>query len=185
VNKIWKELEGYKKKLARAEAIYAQSKATGKPEGAKPTNKIGFLGLCGEKVDSIEYYDGKINELIPKLEAEQKVTLREKQLDAALVFFTNRVTAASAAQSLHAQMVDKWTVVDAPEPRQVIWTNLKIKFFQRQVRQYVVYVIVALAILFYMIPIGFISALTTLDNLKKLIPFIKPVVNVKALKTVL
>ncbi|XP_062160531.1 CSC1-like protein ERD4 [Alnus glutinosa] len=185
VNKIWKELEGYKKKLARAEAIYAQSKATGKPEGARPTNKIGFLGLCGEKVDSIEYYNGKINELIPKLEEEQKVTLREKQLDAALVFFTNRVTAASAAQSLHAQMVDKWTVVDAPEPRQVIWTNLKIKFFQRQVRQYVVYVIVALAILFYMIPIGFISALTTLDNLKKLIPFIKPVVNVKALKTVL
>jgi hypothetical protein len=95
------------------------------------------------------------------------------------------VTAAAAAQSLHAQMVDKWTVTDAPEPRQLIWTNLKIKFFQRILRQYVVYFIVALAILFYMIPIGFISAFTTLDNLKKLLPFIKPVVNIGALKTVL
>lgn len=185
MNKIWKELEGYKKKHARAEAIYAQSKETGKPEGVRPTNKIGFLGLIGEKVDSIEYYNGKITELIPKLESEQKVTLREKQQGAALVFFTSRVTAASAAQSLHAQMVDHWTVVDAPEPCQLIWSNLPIKFFQRLVRQYVVYVIVALTILFYMIPIGLISAFTTLDNLKKLLPFLKSVVNIAAIKTVL
>ncbi|KAI7990241.1 CSC1-like protein ERD4 [Camellia lanceoleosa] len=75
VNTIWEELEGYKKKLARAEAIYAEEKH----EGIRPTNKIGFLGLIGKKVDSIEYYSEKINELIPKLEAEQKATLKEKQ----------------------------------------------------------------------------------------------------------
>ncbi|KAG7963347.1 hypothetical protein I3843_09G114200 [Carya illinoinensis] len=185
VNKIWEELEGYKKKLARADAIYARSKTTGKPEGVRPTNKTGFLGLCGKKVDSIDYYSGKINELIPKLESEQKVTLREKQQAAALVFFTSRVAAASAAQSLHSQIVNDWTVVDAPEPRQIIWANLPIKFFQRQVRQYVVYAIVALTILFSMIPIGLISAFTTLSQLKKLVPFVKPVVNIEAIKTVL
>ncbi|KAM5587574.1 hypothetical protein ABKV19_006156 [Rosa sericea] len=185
VNKLWKELEGFRKKLERAEAVYAASKTTGSPEGTRPTNKTGFLGLCGAKVDSIEYYTKKINETIPKLEAEQKATLREKQLNAAIVFFTSRAAAASAAQSLHAQMVDKWTVTDASEPRQVLWPNLKIKFFQRQVRQYVVYIIVALTVVFYMIPIAFISAFTTLDNLVKLIPFIKPVVNQSALKTVL
>lgn len=185
VNKIWEELEGFKKKLARAEAVYAASKTTGNAEGTRPTNKIGFLGLCGAKVDSIDYYTEKINELIPKLESEQKVTVREKQLNAALVFFTNRATAASAAQTLHAQMCDTWTVMDAPEPRQVLWPNLKIKFFQRQLRQYVVYIIVALTVVFYMIPIAAISAITTLDNLVKLIPFIKPVVKQSALKTVL
>ncbi|KAI4297301.1 hypothetical protein L6164_037195 [Bauhinia variegata] len=185
VNKIWEELEGYKKKLARAEAIFEASKTTAKPEGTRPTNKTGFLGLIGKKVDSIEYYSEKINETIPKLESEQKVTLREKQQNAAVVFFNNRVTAASAAQSLHAQMVDHWTVIDAPEPRQILWPNLKIKFFERQVRQYVVYVIVALTIFFYMIPIAVISAFTTLSNLVKILPFIKPVVSIKALRTVL
>ncbi|XP_050287838.1 CSC1-like protein ERD4 [Quercus robur] len=185
VNKLWEELEGYKKKLARAEAVYAQSKKTGKPEGARPTNKIGFLGLIGKKVDSIEYYNEKITEVTPKLESEQKDTLREKQLDAALVFFSSRVAAASAAQSLHAQMVDKWTVTEAPEFRQMIWTNLKISFFQRQVRQYVIYIVVALTIVFFMIPIGFISALTTLGNLKKYLPFLKPIVDIAAIKTVL
>ncbi|KAL5773956.1 hypothetical protein ACOSP7_011513 [Xanthoceras sorbifolium] len=185
VNKIYEELEGYKKKLARAEAIHAESKKGGNGEGTRPTLKIGCLGLIGKKVDSIEYFNEKIKELIPKLEAEQKVTLREKQQRTALVFFSSRVAAASAAQSLHAQMVDKWTVTEAPESRELLWNNLKIKFFQRQLRQYVVYIIVALTILFYMIPIGVISAFTTLDNLKKLLPFIKPVVNIGSLKTVL
>ncbi|KDP38019.1 hypothetical protein JCGZ_04662 [Jatropha curcas] len=185
VNKIYDELEGYKKKLAHAEAVYAESKTLDKPEGTRPTTKTGFLGLVGEKVDSIEYYNEKIKELVPKLEAEQKVTLREKQQASALVFFTSRVAAACAAQSLHAQMVDKWTVIDAPEPRQLLWTNFTIKFFERELRQYVVYVIVALTIMFYMIPIGFISALTTLDNLKKFLPFLKPAVNIAAIKTVL
>lgn len=185
VNKIYEELEGYKKKLVRAETIYAESKTTGKPEGVRPTNKTGFLGLLGEKVDSIEYYSKKISELTPKLEAEQKATLRDKQQAAALVFFTNRVTAASAAQSLHATMLDTWNVMDAPEPRQIIWTNLTIKFFQRQIRQYIIYIIVALTIFFYMIPITFVSAFTTLENLKKYLPFLKPIVNIAAIKTVL
>ncbi|KAI8000404.1 CSC1-like protein ERD4 [Camellia lanceoleosa] len=172
VNKIWEELEGYKKKLAHAEAIYAESKKNGKPEGIQPTNKTNCLGLTGKKVDSIEYYNEKINELIPKLEAEQKVTLREKQQGSALL-------------SLHAQMVDKWTVMDAPEPRQLIWTNLHKTFYKRQIRQYVIYVFVALTIIFYMIPIAFISALTTLANLEKLLPFLKPVVSMVTIKTVL
>ena len=185
MNKIWEELEGYKKKLARAEAVYERSKTTAKPEGTRPTNRTSCLGLIGKKVDSIDYYNEKIKELVAKLEAEQKVTLREKQQHAALVFFSSRVAAASAAQSLHAQMVDTWTVLAASEPRQLLWPNLKIKFFQREVRQYVVYVIVALTILFYMIPITFISAFTTLQNLVKVLPFIKPIVRIKALRTVL
>ncbi|KAJ6754128.1 putative MEMBRANE PROTEIN DUF221-RELATED [Salix purpurea] len=134
VNKIYEKLEGYKKKLAHAEAVYDESKKTGKSKGLRPTTKIGTLGLVGRKVDSIEHYNEKIKELIPKLEAEQKATLREKQQACAFAFFTNRVAAASAAQSLHAQMVDTWTVMEAPEPRQVIWSNLKIKYFQRIIR---------------------------------------------------
>lgn len=128
MNKIWEELEGYKKKLARAEATYEASKTSSKPEGTRPTNRTGFLGLIGKKVDSIDYYNDKINQTLPKLESEQKLTLREKQQNAAIVFFTNRVSASSAAQSLHAQMVDTWTVSDAPEARQLIWPNLKIRF---------------------------------------------------------
>ncbi|KAG9137217.1 hypothetical protein Leryth_025378 [Lithospermum erythrorhizon] len=184
VDKIYAELEGYKKKLARAEAIYVESKKEN-PEGIRPTHKTGCLGLIGSQVDSIEYYNEKINETIPILGAEQKITIREKQLPAALVFFTNRVTAASASQSLHAPFVDRWTVLDAPESCQLLRNNLHKGFYQRLIRQYIIYFIVFLTIFFYMIPIGLISAFTTLDNLRKLLPFLKPIVEQRAIKTVL
>lgn len=185
VNKIWKELEDCKKKLERAKFVYGKSKTVGNPNGTQPTSRIGFLGLVGKKVETIEYLNEKISELVSQLETEQKVTIKEKQQCSAIIFFTNRVSAASAAQSLHARMVDTWTVMQAPEPRQIIWSNLSLNYYEREVRKYVVYFIVALTIFFYMIPIGFISALTTLDNLVKLAPFLKPVVKIAVLRTVL
>ncbi|KAL1288910.1 CSC1-like protein ERD4 isoform X3 [Arachis ipaensis] len=184
-NRIWEELEGYKKQLARAETVFQMSKTNAKLEGTRPTIKTGLLGLCGSKVDSIEYYNDRINETVTKLEAEQKITQSKKQQNAALVFFTSRVVAASAAQSLHAQMVDTWSVSPAAEPRQLIWHNLTIKYFERELRKYLVHAIVALTIVFYMVPISFISAFTTLQNLVELAPFIEPVVRIKALRTVL
>ncbi|EYU19153.1 hypothetical protein ABFS82_13G178300 [Erythranthe guttata] len=185
VNEIYEELQGYKKKLAHAEAVYALSKTTAKPEGTKPTTKTGFLGLVGQKVDALEYYDKKVKELVPKLEAERKATLKDKQQCAAVIFFNNRVTAASAAQSLHDKTVDAWTVMDSPQPHQIIWSNLPKRFYTRRIRQYTIYFIVFLTIFFYMIPIGFVSALTTLANLEKYLPFLKPIVEQTTIKTVL
>ncbi|XP_077243829.1 CSC1-like protein ERD4 [Tasmannia lanceolata] len=183
--KIWEELEGYKKKLARAEAIYTKSKTVSKVEGTRPTNRTGFLGLVGKKVDTIDFCNEKIKELVPKLETEQNITIKEKQQPSALIFFNNKLAAASAAQTLHAQMIDTWTVMEAPEPCQLIWKNIPFKFYQRQLRQYTVYGIVFLTVVFYMIPITVISAFTTLNNLKKLLPFLKPVVNQPEIRTVL
>ncbi|KAL4627669.1 hypothetical protein ACB092_05G181600 [Castanea dentata] len=147
----------------RTEAIYAESKTTGKPKGVRPTNRIGFLGLIGKKVDSVEYYNEKIIEPNPKLEMEQKDTRRDKQQDSALVFFTSKVIAASAAQRLQAQYVYKWT----------------------KIPQDVIYVMVAVTIIFFMIPFGFNSDLMTLENLKIYLPFSKSIVNLDAIKTVL
>lgn len=58
-------------------------------------------------------------------------------------------------------------------------------FYEREVRQYVVYLIVFLTIVFYMIPIGLISAFTTLPNLRKMLPFLRPLVDQDVVKTVL
>ncbi|XP_068653991.1 CSC1-like protein ERD4 [Aristolochia californica] len=186
VNKIWEELENYRKKLARAEAVFGESqKTSSNPEGTRPTNRTCFLGLIGKKVDTIDDCNNKIKELVPKLEAEQRKTETQKQTAAALIFFNSKPAALSAGQTLHAQMADTWKVTEAPEPRQLLWLNLPINFYQRQIRRTVIYFIVFLTVVFYMIPIGFISALTTLANLRKLLPFLKPVVDMPAIKTVL
>ncbi|CAL9080234.1 unnamed protein product [Musa textilis] len=96
VNKIWKVIEEYRKKLARAEGVLAES-------ARRHTCRTGFLGVVGEKVDTIDPCNKKIKELLPKFEAEQQITLREKQEAAALVFFNSRAAAVSASQTIRAQ----------------------------------------------------------------------------------
>eukprot|EP00252_Welwitschia_mirabilis_P010620 TRINITY_DN239_c0_g1_i1.p1 TRINITY_DN239_c0_g1~~TRINITY_DN239_c0_g1_i1.p1 ORF type:complete len:737 (+),score=104.08 TRINITY_DN239_c0_g1_i1:109-2319(+) len=183
--KAWKKLQDYKKKLARAETAFRKSKTTGNPEGTRPTMKTGFLGLFGKKVDSIDYLNDMIKKASAELETKQRVTLSDKQVGAAFIIFNSRPAAAAAAQTVHAMVADAWTVLPAPEPRQIIWKNLPISFYNRIVRQESVYVIVFLCIVFYMIPIAFVSGFTTLENLRKALPFLKWVVEKKALKTIL
>ncbi|RWW77115.1 hypothetical protein BHE74_00014765 [Ensete ventricosum] len=150
----------------------------GKPEGTRPTNRTGFLGLVGPKVDTIDHCNEKIQELLPNLEAEQKITLKEKQQGAALVFFSSKPAAVSASQTIHAQKVDTWTVMEAPEPRQVLWTNLPKKFYERKIRSLIVYGIVFLTVCFYMIPIAFITMLGYIGILRKFLyaPFLIPLI---------
>ncbi len=95
--KLYKKLVKARKKLEHAEAVYELSKRKG-GEGKQPTNKTGFWGLIGSKVNSIDYYKEQIKELTPKLVVEQKRVQEEEQEGAALVFFNNRRSAAEAAQ---------------------------------------------------------------------------------------
>jgi hypothetical protein len=79
----------------------------------------------------------------------------------------------------------QWQVFPAPEPREVEWNNLAKSVYSRMVRQGVVYFTVFMTVVFYMIPIALISSLTTLDNLVKLLPFLKIIVNYPPINTVL
>ncbi|ERM99166.1 hypothetical protein AMTRI_Chr02g212240 [Amborella trichopoda] len=185
VNKKFQKLEGYRKKLAHAEAVYAESKTASNPEGTRPSCKTGFLGLIGSKVDTINFCNENIKELVSELEREQNGTIKDKQQAAALIVFCSRPAATLASQTVHSPTVDSWTVMPAPEPRQLLWSNLPIPFYQRQIRQYIVYGIVFLTVCFYTIPVGFFSAFTTLENLSKYLPFLKAIVDLVEIKTVL
>lgn len=61
-------------------------------------HKTGFMGLLGPKVDSIDYWRAKSQEMNPQLEAEQRHTLQEMQQAAAFVIFSDRRSAAEASQ---------------------------------------------------------------------------------------
>eukprot|EP00250_Pteridium_aquilinum_P020740 c24927_g1_i1 orf=65-2185(+) len=177
-DKIWSELETSRKKLAHAEAVFEQSKS-------RPMHKTGKFGLCGAKVDSIDYYREQMEKLAVTLKDEQSQNRSKYQKGAAIVIFNSRAAAASAGQTMLTEFANKWTTMPAPEPREVVWGNLPIPFVQRLIRQFAVYGIVFLTIVFYMIPIAFISSIISLDNLEKKLTFLKPIVEQSAIKTVL
>lgn len=101
VMKVFTSYEKAKKNLERAEAVFEESKTNAKPEGTRPLHKIKFMGLCGPKVDSINFYTELVKDLARALEAEQQRTLKEEQLPAAFVFFNTRRAAAEASQVIN------------------------------------------------------------------------------------
>ncbi|MCO5583636.1 hypothetical protein L7F22_037549 [Adiantum nelumboides] len=177
-NKIWTDLETYRKKLEHAEAVYDVYKF-------RPTLKTGMFGLYGPKVDSIDYCKEQIEKLITLLRDEQLQTRAKRQRGAAIVIFNNRAAAAIAGQAMHSKYANNWTAMAAPEPREVMWGNLPISFVSRIIRQFFVYFIVLVTVLFYMIPIAFISAIIALKNLEKRLKFLKPIIEQPAIRTVL
>ena len=90
-SKLWGEIEGFRKKLAHAEAVYEEKKI-------KPTHKTGTLGLYGPQVDSIDYYKEEKEKRETALKDEQSIASSQSQKGAAIVFFNSRAAANSASQ---------------------------------------------------------------------------------------
>jgi hypothetical protein len=84
-------MEGFRKKQAHAEAIYEETKS-------RPTHRTGILGLCGPRVDSIDYYKEEKEKQAASLKDEQSVARSKLQKGSAIVFFTNRAAATNAGQ---------------------------------------------------------------------------------------
>lgn len=180
VTKVCNKVLNMQKKLANAEGVFDLSHTESEPDGKRPMTRKGLMGLCGAKVDAIEWYTEKLREEEKKLlKAQEEAVL--KQGRAAVVFFSNRQMAAAASQAMHAADTDSWNVMPGPDPRDIYWGNLRLGEYQRRVRSMIVYGTVFLIIVFYMIPITFVSAFTTLDNLKKTFPFVKTIVEIKGL----
>ncbi|KAH7283567.1 hypothetical protein KP509_34G013900 [Ceratopteris richardii] len=177
-SKVWNEIETCRRKLAHSEAVYEISKK-------RPTHRTGKFGLYGPKVYSIDYYKEEMEKLGSMLKDEQRNANSKSQKGAAIAIFNSRVAATSASQAMHSEFANQWTTMAAPEPREVVWGNLPIPLVQRLVRQFMVYVVMFLTIVFYMIPIAFISAIIALDNLEKKLTFLKPIVETPAVKAIL
>eukprot|EP00897_Mesotaenium_endlicherianum_P002051 jgi/Mesen1/1874/ME000143S00928 len=194
VVELWEELERCKRQLAHAEALAAAppgSFSLGLSEAHKPHHRLGFLGLLGPRVDSVSYWSNKVYDLSSKLQAEQQhassVDVNSAPSAGAFGFFADRFEAAEVACAAgQGQKGDNtWHIVAAPEPRNVVHENLAVPSETRARRQLVVAGIVFGTICFYMVPITFISAFTTLHNLVKTLPFLKGLVNMTGLRTAL
>ncbi|GFP79329.1 CSC1-like protein at1g32090 [Phtheirospermum japonicum] len=155
--------------------------------GKKPTRKKGFLGLWGERVDSIDFYKVQIEDLDKKLTMERQKVMKDVKsvVHAAFVSFNSRWGAAVCAQTQQSKNPTLWLTNWAPEPRDVYWKNLAIPFFSLSIRKLVISVSVFLLVFFYMIPIVFVQSLANLEGLERVAPFLKPLIEWQFVKSFL
>ncbi|KAJ6854228.1 putative CSC1-like protein [Iris pallida] len=165
---------------------YYQLNFERKPD-KRPTVKNGFLGLCGERVDAIEYYTTQIRELEKYLASERQRILKDPKaiLPVAFVTFDSRWGAAVCAQTQQSKNPTQWLTYWAPEPRDVYWRNLAIPFVSLTIRKLLISILVFALVFFYMIPIAFVQSLANLEGLEKVAPFLRPVVELKFVKSFL
>ncbi|KAG8382082.1 hypothetical protein BUALT_Bualt05G0039500 [Buddleja alternifolia] len=166
---------------------YNQLKFERHPDKKRPTTRRGFLGLWGEKVDSVEFYNEQIKNLDRKLTMERQNILKDPKsvTPAAFVSFNSRWGAAVCAQTQQSKNPTLWLTNWAPEPRDVYWKNLAIPFVSLTIRKLVISVSVFALIFFYMIPIAFVQSLANLEGLERVAPFLRPLIGWKFVKSFL
>lgn len=153
----------------------------------RPTTKIGFFGLWGERVDSIDYYRQRINMLDKRIASERQKILKGSKaiLPVAFVTFDSRWGAAVCAQTQQSKNPTLWLTDWAPEPRDVYWKNLAIPFVSLSFRKLIISITVFALVFFYMIPVTFVQSLANLEGLEKVCPFLRPIIELKLIKSLL
>uniref|UniRef100_A0A0E0L253 Uncharacterized protein n=1 Tax=Oryza punctata TaxID=4537 RepID=A0A0E0L253_ORYPU len=152
----------------------------------KPTMKTGLWGLWGKRVDAIEHYTTAIEELC-KQEGEERqkvITDPNAIMPAAFVSFKSRWGAAVCAQTQQTSNPTLWLTEWAPEPRDVFWPNLAIPFVELSVRRLIMAVALFFLTFFFMIPIAIVQSMANLDDIERMLPFLKPIIERNSLKSI-
>lgn len=174
-----------KKKQMRNRLDYYKLKYERNPS-KKPTTKTGFLGLCGDKVDAIEYYTSEIDKLSTEEAAErEKIKGNPKSImPAAFVSFRTRWGAAVCAQTQQTRNPTIWLTEWAPEPVDVYWNNLAIPIVYLTIRRLIIAVAFFFLTFFFMIPIAIVQSFANIEGIEKALPFLKPIIEAGVIKSI-
>ncbi|PPD69221.1 hypothetical protein GOBAR_DD33894 [Gossypium barbadense] len=165
--------------------IYYQNKF--ERTSKRPLTKTGFMGLWGTKVDAIDHYTSQIQKLNEEEAVERERVKKDPDaiVPAAFVSFKSRWAAAVCAQTQLCRNPTLWLTEWAPEPRDVYWDNFAIPYFELTIRRLIIAVALFFLIFFFMIPIAFVQSLANIEGIQKVFPFLKPLIRIESVKSVI
>lgn len=141
------------------------------PDNKRPSHRLGFLGLVGKKVDTIEWARTELHELIPKAESQQSEYLagNRKALSAVFIEFNSQRDAQAAYQTVtHHKSLHMDPKAIGITPDDVVWKSLNIPWWQIVIRRYAVYAFIAVLIIFWAVPVGIVGIISSVETLKTL-----------------
>ncbi|KAL7948616.1 DUF221 domain-containing protein [Trichoderma barbatum] len=141
------------------------------PDKKRPHHRLGFLGLVGQKVDTIEWSRTELQRLIPEVEkaqADWRAGNFEK-VRAVFVEFETQGEAQYAFQSVtHHQALHMEPKAIGIQPAEVVWKSLSLPWWQIIIRRYAVYAFIAALIIFWAIPVGIVGLIAQVNTLKSI-----------------
>lgn len=139
--------------------------------------RAGFMGLFGQRVDLLDHYEKKLEDIEDNVRAEQSSTLG-KEVGAAFVSFRTRFAAAAAIHMQQGVNPTQWVSEPAPDPEDVYWPFFSASFLKRWISNLVVVVACVLLTVLFLIPVLIVQGLTHLEQLEIWFPFLKSLLRI-------
>ncbi|KAE9452718.1 hypothetical protein C3L33_15368, partial [Rhododendron williamsianum] len=156
-------------------------------QSKRPVKKTGFLGLCGEKVDAIDFETSEIKRLSKEITEERERVIMDPKsiMPAAFVSFKSRWGAAVCAQTQQSRDPTAWLTEWAPEPRDIYWQNLAIPYVQLTIKRLIIAVAFFFLTFFFMIPIAFVQGIANIEGIERKFSFLKVIIEVSFIKSLI
>lgn len=159
---------------AEAAAVDAESGSLAArwiPAKKRPSHRLGFLGLVGKKVDTINWCRSELERLIPEVDRAQKTFKAGtyKKIPGVFIEFHTQSQAEDANQVLaHHQALQMSPKYIGITPSEVVWKALKVSWWQRVVRRFAVMGFISALIIFWAIPVAVVGIISNVNYLKTL-----------------
>ncbi|KAI9169865.1 hypothetical protein LWI28_018786 [Acer negundo] len=141
--------------------------------------KYKRLGLFGSKVDLVDHYGKKLEDIEENLRLQRsEVTLAGDEIRAAFVSFNSRYGAAIPFHMQQSTNPTNWIAEQAPEPDDVFWPFFSTSFIKRWIYKLVVVVACILLTILFLIPVVLVQGLTNLSQLEIWFPILKGILTI-------
>ncbi|KAG7095118.1 hypothetical protein E1B28_005902 [Marasmius oreades] len=143
------------------------------PHRKRPTLRPGWFS---PKVDALEYLEKKFRDLDELVKRRRRIG-RFRATQTAFVTFEKMSSAQSALQIAHAPNPFQCKTYPAPEPRDIVWSNMiptENSMYARDIM-----VLAALGLLFFtwFFPITVLASLLSYDEIKRTLPWLADLIN--------
>ncbi|OJT11675.1 Calcium permeable stress-gated cation channel 1 [Trametes pubescens] len=138
------------------------------PNRKRPTIRPGWFT---RKVDALEYYEQKFREA-DELVKKRRRSGRFKASHVAFVTFEKMSSAQVAAQAVHAPHPMQCLTHLAPEPRDIVWSNISHPPAGALVREWFTMGAMIVLQFFWFIPITALAGLLSYSEIKKTMPWL-------------
>ncbi|KAI0429378.1 hypothetical protein F5Y09DRAFT_259934 [Xylaria sp. FL1042] len=139
------------------------------PPKKRPSHRLGLLGLVGKRVDTITWCRTELERLVPAVQKSQDEyrSGKYKKVNSVFVEFTNQADAESAYQVLaHHQALQMTPKYIGVTPGEVVWSALKVSWWQRVIRRFAVVGFISALIIFWAIPVAVVGVISNISYLE-------------------
>ncbi|KAG9047641.1 hypothetical protein FS837_001834 [Tulasnella sp. UAMH 9824] len=143
------------------------------PHRPRPTLRPGWFK---KRVDALECLEAKFRAVDEQVLKKRK-TGKFKSTHVAFVTFETMSSAQIASQVVHAPYHSQCLTTPAPEPRDIVWSNMTYTPGELKFREFFVMGLMALLLLFWLVPVSALSTLLSYEEIRKVMPWLAELID--------